>query len=410
MATNIVLPALSAGMEDGVIARWLKAEGEPVLAGEPVAEVETDKATMEIEAPAAGRLGRLVVAAGDRAAVGQTIAVVLAEGDAAEPEALASPSDPVPASPDTAQATAGGDAEPRHRASPLARRLAKQVGLDLRGLAGTGPHGRIVRLDVDRALAAGAVRPAAVEPVPQSQSAPKGPAPLPPGIGEHELVPHSAMRRTIARRLSEAKATIPHFYLEADADMTALLALRARCNEDRAADERISINDFVLKAVAVALRQVPDMRVIWTEEALLRPSAVDISVAVATDGGLITPVVRDADRKSIGALSAEVKALSARAREGRLKPAEYQGGCFSLSNLGMYGVRSFTAILNPPQSGILAVGAVARRPVSRGDEIVSAPVMSCTLSVDHRAVDGAVGAAWLAAFTAVLERPLSLLV
>lgn len=428
MATGIVLPALSAGMETGTIARWLKAEGDAVAAGEALAEVETDKATLEIEAPSAGRLGRIVVPAGQSVPVGQTIAVLLAEGEAA-PAGAVPPPRPAAGSPPAAVAAAApapaaavpAGAAPRHRASPLARRLAAQAGLDLAGLSGAGPRGRIVRIDIERARAAAAAAVPAAETVPAAAppvaaapvSAPPVSAPsgrLPPLSGAYETLPHSSMRRTIARRLSEAKATIPHFYLDAEADMEALLVLRTRCNEGRASGERLSINDFVLKAAAVALRRVPDMRVIWTADALLRSATVDICVAVAVDGGLVTPVVRDADTKSLGALSAEVKALSQKARDGRLKPADYEGGCFSLSNLGMYGVPSFTAIINPPQSGILAVGAVVRRPVVRGEAIVPAPVMHCTLSVDHRAVDGAAGAAWLAAFREGLENPLGLLV
>jgi len=259
-----------------------------------------------------------------------------------------------------------------------------------------------VRIDVERASQA-ASAPVAARPAVAGGG-------IPAGLGDYDAVPVSPTRRTIARRLLEAKTTIPHFYLDAECEVDALLALRAEINRERDVAGRISINDFVLKAAAVALRKVPEANAVWTDEAILRLRSVDIAVAVATEGGLMTPVLRNADRKSLGAISAEVGVLAARAREGRLKPDEYQGGGLCVSNLGMYGVRSFTAIINPPQSCILAVGAVERRPVGRGDDIVLANVMSCTLSVDHRPVDGAVGAQWLAHFKAAIEQPLTLLV
>lgn len=413
MAIEIVLPSLAAGMEDGVIAQWLKAEGDDVVAGDPVAEVETDKATMEIEAPGSGRLGRILVAAGKRADVNQVIAVILAEGEenvempaSPKPVAQADKGSPVAV---TVPARSSGPAVPRHSASPLARRLAAEHGVELSGLSGSGPKGRIVRLDVEHTLAdRSSTRVPPLE-EPGKQSVPDT-AHVPLGIGDYEVLPLSSMRRTIARRLHEAKTTVPHFYLEAECEMAPLIALRAQCNEGREAGARLSINDFVVKAVALALRAVPDMRCIWNQEALLRPYAVDVAVAVATEGGLITPILRDADRKSLGSLSEEIRSLSVRARDGRLKPEEYQGGCFSVSNLGMYGVKNFSAIINPPQSGILAVGAVTRRPVERGDAIAFSEGMNCTLSVDHRAVDGAVGAQWLAAFKNGIENPMSLLV
>ena len=419
MPIEVVLPALSAGMEDAVIAKWLKAEGETVKRGDLLAEVETDKATMELEAEADGTLGRILVGDGKRANVNQAIALLLGEGEEASslagpvaPPVSASPVEAVaPVVPVTAPITAvAAPAENtvRHAASPLARRLAADRGVALDGLTGSGPKGRIVRIDVERAAqTAQSIAPVAMPVVSPLPAPPKG---LPPGIGPHEAIPHTSMRRTIARRLLEAKQTVPHFYLNADCDIDALLALRAEINAKRPKDERISVNDFVIRACAAALSRVPDANVIWTEEAILKLQDVDIAVAVATDGGLITPLIRQADRKSLGAISAEMKALAARARENRLKPEEFQGGGFSISNLGMYGVKSFSAIINPPQSAILAVGAGERRPVERDGQLAFATMMSVTLSVDHRAVDGALGAQLLAAFKTVIEEPMNLLV
>lgn len=398
MAIDITLPSLSAGMEDAVIAKWLVAAGDPISRGQPIAEVETDKATMELEAEADGILGRIDIADGQRANVGQVIAVVLADGET------------LPVAGASRAATAATAAAPsstgrKHAASPLARRLAAEAGLDLQGVTGSGPRGRIVKLDVQRLLAATPAPVAAPAPAVQPQ-----PQAIPPGIGPHEARPLSNMRRTIARRLVEAKTSIPHFYLSVDCELDALLALRAQVNEGRDKAERISINDFVIKAAARALRKVPAANVIWNGDEILQLSDIDISVAVATDGGLITPILRGADRMSLGTLSAEMKALAARAHQGKLRPEEYQGGGFSVSNLGMYGIQTFSAIINPPQSCILAVGASLRRPVGRGDQIVLADVMSVTLSVDHRSVDGALGAQVLAAFKNNIENPMSLLI
>jgi len=406
MPTDIVLPSLSAGMEDGIVARWLKAEGEWAAKGETIAEIETDKATMELEAGTSGRLGRILVGEGGRAAVNQTIAILLGEGE--EVAGAAAPAAAVPQAPLPSPAAAAARPErERAFASPLARRIARENGIDLAGLTGSGPRGRIVRIDVERArtdtVPVAEISPPVSPPVATSVA-------VPAGLGAYEVVPHSGMRRVIARRLTESKTTIPHFYLTADCEIDALLALRAQVNAAQDASERISVNDFVVKAAAAALRAVPDANVIWTDDALLRLKSIDISVAVATEGGLITPVVRDAGSKSIGAISGEIRALAARARENRLRPEDYQGGGFSVSNLGMYGVRSFSAIVNPPQSCILAVGAAERRPVVRGDGIVPATMMTCTLSVDHRSVDGALGASLLSAFKAAIEQPLRLLV
>ena len=411
MPKEIILPSLSAGMEDAVIANWLKSEGDTVAAGEILAEVETDKATMEFEAESAGVLGRIIVPAGERADVNAVIAVLLVDGEEASvlegyvPDAGI----PVPEGSPSAQVVSPtADVVPVAcekgiAASPLARRIAAQKDIDLSELTGSGPRGRIVRIDVERASKNKVTVQAAASPVPS-------PVFNLVGIGEHDIIPHSNMRRTIARRLVESKTTVPHFYLEADCDIEALLELRAQINEGREKSDKISVNDFVIKAVAHALAKVPSANAIWTDEAILQLKSIDISVAVATETGLITPVVRNADQKSLGAISKEMKALAIKARDGRLKPEEYQGGGFSISNLGMFGVKSFSAIINPPQSCILAVGAAERRPVGRGDQILLAPVMSVTLSVDHRSVDGAVGAAWLAAFKAALELPMTLLV
>ncbi|SDE99888.1 dihydrolipoamide acetyltransferase family protein [Limimaricola pyoseonensis] len=419
MPTEVVLPSLSAGMEDAIIARWLKAEGDDVAPGEVLAEIETDKATMELEAETAGRLGRLLCQSGERAAVGEAIALVLAgDEDPSALDAEAPKPAPEPEADRNEVAASPVSEQPapsrRKAASPLARRVAAEWGVALDGLPGSGPAGRVVRVDVERARDAAEPADAAAEvdppAAPKASRVPEARDPaIPAGIGAHDAIPHSGMRRTIARRLHEAKTTIPHFYLEADCDIAALLEMRGRVNEGRDRAERISVNDLVVKAAALALRKVPRANAVWTEDATLQLRSVDISIAVATEDGLVTPILREADRKGLGTISAEVKELAARAREGRLRPEEYQGGGFSISNLGMYGVKSFAAIVNPPQSCILAVGAAETRPVGRDGEIVLAPVMSCTLSVDHRSVDGALGAEWLAAFKAAIQNPMTLL-
>ncbi len=427
MPVEVVLPALSAGMEDAVIARWLKAEGDAVKRGDLIAEVETDKATMELEAETEGRIGKLLVKDGVRATVNQVIALLLKEGEDASvignvdardvPLAPAGSSTPVAAAsmatsvqPRT-PALAHASGQVRHRASPLARRLAAEHNISLERMAGSGPRGRIVRIDVERAAALKSAASAILEgPVSASTELSPTSKTVPVGIGEHEVIPHTSMRRTIARRLLEAKTTIPHFYLTVDCNIDSLLTLRKKINETRESSDRISVNDFIIKASALALRKVPDANVVWTEDALLKLKDVDIAVAVATEGGLITPIVRHADQMSIGTISAEMKSLAARARENRLKPGEFQGGGFSISNLGMYGVKSFSAIINPPQSAILAVGAGERRPIERDGQLAFATMMSVTLSADHRAIDGALGAQLLEAFKTALEEPMSLLI
>lgn len=426
MAVNILLPSMSAGMEDAVIARWLVTVGERVAKGQPLAEVETDKATMELEAEAEGIVGALSVAEGRRADVGQCIAVLLAEGESAPqagapapvsapvsaPAALAV-QDPVVsgASPVAPAAPSDAVGQGRARISPVARRMAAAAGIALDGIAGSGPRGRIVKLDIARRLAGGPDRsePLAAPELAAPASPASGRSAVPPGIGPYTAQPVTNLRRVIARRLAEAKQSVPHFYLSADCELDALVALRAQVNEGRDKAQRISVNDFIVKACARALRQVPEANVIWHGDEILHLADVDISVAVATGGGLLTPILRGADRMSLGTLSAEMKALAERARAGKLRPDEYQGGGFSVSNLGMYGVKTFSAIINPPQSCILAVGAAERRPVGRGESIVLAEVMSITLSVDHRSVDGALGARLLAAIREGIEAPMSLL-
>lgn len=417
----IVMPALSAGMEEATIARWLKSAGEVVAAGEAIAEIETDKATMELEADRAGTIGRIVVAEGTTVALNAPIAMLLAEGEDAGDlgadviDVTGDEKAPVQQAPVPTQASAAagsstdGPAHRRSPASPLARRLAQEKGVEIESLNGSGPRGRVVRVDIEAAAAARQepARASAVDPAPSP--VPTRARQAAPVDQPHDEIPLTNIRKVIARRLTEAKSTIPHFYLEADCEIDALLDLRETLNSQGEGQYKLSVNDFVIKAAALALRQVPEANTAWADDAILQFHNVDVSVAVATDGGLITPIVKQADRAGLASISAEVKALAARARDGLLQPAEYQGGSITISNLGMFGVKAFSAIINPPQSCILAVGAAERRPVVRGDACVPATVMSCTLSVDHRAVDGAVGARYLAAFKALIEQPLRLM-
>ena len=427
MAINILMPALSPTMTEGTLARWLKKEGDNVTAGDVIAEIETDKATMEVEAVDEGVLGKILVAEGTAGvAVNAPIAILVDAGEAVPSEAKPNAAAPAQPAPQTADSTPkpsaaapvanGHDKGARVFASPLARRLAQQAGVALDGIKGSGPNGRIIKADVEAAQAGGAAaapKPAAA-PAPVAAPAPTPAAPRPAVIaGAHKLVPHTNMRKVIARRLSESKQTVPHFYVTADIEIDALMKLRAELNAKSPKDGptafKLSVNDLVIKATAVALRRVPTANASWTDEGVAMYDDVDISIAVATDGGLITPIIRRADQKGVATISNEMKDLASRARAGKLKPEEFQGGGFSISNLGMFGVKSFSAIINPPQGGILAVGAGEPRPVVKDGALAIATVMSCTLSVDHRVVDGAVAAEWMAAFKAIVQDPLSLM-
>ena len=409
MATEIKLPALAPSMTEGNVARWTKQEGEAVSAGEVIAEIETDKAVVELESPAAGVLGRIVVPAGTNGVkVDTVIGWIVRAGEAvpsagipaavasmpASPIAAAAPAPSAPASEAAAAHPTGG----RIFASPLARRLSEQAGVSLEDLRGSGPHGRIVRIDVEAAIQAARTTAPAI-----AAATPAG------GSGGYTEIPHSNTRRIIAQRLTEAKQQVPHFYLTIDCRIDRLLALRAEANA-ALDDAKLSVNDFIVRAVALALKRVPAANASWGDSAIRLWHDVDVAVAVATPAGLITPVVRGADRKTVGSISAEIKALAGRAREGRLMPQEYQGGGFTISNLGMHGIREFAAIINPPQACILAVGAGEQRPVVVDGALAVATVMTCTLSVDHRVVDGAVGAEFLAVFKKLIEQPIALLV
>ena len=425
MATNILMPALSPTMTEGNLARWLKQEGERVKAGDVIAEIETDKATMEVEAVDEGILGRILVPAGTQGVkVNDVIAVLVEAGEAvpaagaapkAAPAAVPAPAAPAPivAAPVAvapAPAAASGD---RVFASPLARRMAAQAGLDIGQIAGSGPNGRIVKADVDAALSRGPAPVAAAAPVPVAAPPPAAPVATVAITAPHTAVPNSSIRKVIARRLAESKATIPHFYVSTDVEIDALLKIRADLNarspKDGPGAYKLSVNDLVIKATAVTLRRFPNVNAMWTEDAILQLHDVDISVAVSIPDGLITPIVRNADIKGLAAISTEMKDLAARAKSGKLKPEEFQGGGFSISNMGMYGVRDFAAIINPPQAGILAVSAGEQRPVVKNGALAIATVMTLTLSVDHRVIDGALAAEFLQALKRNIEDPLSLM-
>ncbi|MCL2584244.1 MAG: 2-oxo acid dehydrogenase subunit E2 [Streptosporangiales bacterium] len=431
MAVVVRMPSVAAGAEEATVANWLVASGDTVTAGTPLAEIETEKALVEYAAEEPGIVGRLVVPAGETTEIGSPIAVLVAGGEtdadidaalgvtasarAAAPAEPSVPDPPVTVTPQAPDANGHRSGPPRIFASPIARKAARERGIDLASVTGTGPNGRIVRRDLER-VASGAVpapeAPLAPEapPVPAPGSAPAvsvaaAPAaarPLPAG---DTLIPHTPMRRAIARRLTESKTCVPHFYMTAECAVDELLSLRERVNAGSPA--KISVNDFVIMAAAAAFGDVPEANVTWSEEGLIAHSGVDISIAVATEGGLVTPVLRDAGSKKLTEIARSSAGLAARARDRKLRQDEIEGGVFSVSNLGMYGTREFSAIINPPQSGILAVGAAREQPVAADGELRVATVMRCTLSVDHRAIDGALAARWLAAFTQRIEHPLS---
>ncbi|PIR32508.1 MAG: pyruvate dehydrogenase complex dihydrolipoamide acetyltransferase [Alphaproteobacteria bacterium CG11_big_fil_rev_8_21_14_0_20_44_7] len=422
MPIEILMPALSPTMTEGNLAKWHKKEGDAVSAGDVICEIETDKATMEVEAVDEGTLGKILIQEGTQdVAVNSVIALLLEDGEdkkaladykpkvaekkaeakqevAAEnkenkqdaPKMMAAPAPAQIATPAVTQnfaptKSAGG----RIKASPLAKRIAAEKGVNLESVQGTGPNGRIVKADVENAPAGGMAQ-GVVRRNPNEVTA----------------IPNNNMRKIIAKRLLESKQWVPHFYLSIDLNLDKLLDARKLLNEKGKDSYKISVNDMVIKAVAMALRDIPAANASWTDEAIMQYNNVDVSVAVAIDGGLVTPIIRNADQKTLVQISNEMKSLAVRARENKLQPEEFQGGGFSISNLGMYGIKNFSAIINPPQSCILAVGAGEERAIVQGGEIVKANMVSITLSCDHRVVDGAVGAEFLAAFKSYVEEPI----
>jgi pyruvate dehydrogenase E2 component (dihydrolipoamide acetyltransferase) len=445
MPINILMPALSPTMEKGNLAKWLKKEGDKVKPGDVLAEIETDKATMEVEAVDEGVLAKIVVPEGTNdVPVNQLIAVMAGEGEDAKAAGAAAASAPAPkaaeapkpaetAKPAAPQAQAeapkpaaapapAGNGHDRIFSSPLARRLAKEAGIDLARISGSGPHGRVVARDVEGAkqgkgLKAPGAAPGAGAPAPSiapALSDDKVLALFEPG--SYEVVPHDNMRRVIAQRLTASTQTVPHFYLTMDCVIDKLLTAREEINNSAPKNKegkpafKLSVNDFVVKALAVALQKIPNANVSWTEAGMLKHKHSDVGVAVALPGGLITPIVRNAETKTLSAISNELKDMVARARARKLKPQEYQGGTTAVSNLGMYGIKDFTAVINPPHATILAVGAGEERVIVRKGQIVAANVMSVTLSCDHRAVDGALGAELIGAFKMLIENPVMMIV
>ena len=429
MPTEILMPALSPTMEEGTLAKWLVKEGDTVQSGDLLAEIETDKATMEFEAVDEGVIGKILIAEGtENVKVNTAIAVLLGDGESAA-DIGSAPAAPAPAAVETPAAAPVATAAPapaapaaangtRIFASPLARRIAADKGVDLSQIAGSGPHGRIVKADVEGATAA--PKAAAPAPTAAATAAPapaKAPTVSAEGVAkiyadrEYTEIPLDGMRKTIAARLTEAKSTIPHFYLRRDIKLDALMAFRAQINKGlESRGVKLSVNDFIIKACANALQSVPAANAVWAGDRVLQLKPSDVAVAVAIDGGLFTPVLKDADKKSLSALSSEMKDLAGRARNKKLAPHEYQGGSFAISNLGMFGIDNFDAVINPPHGAILAVGAGVKKPVIGDDgEITIATVMSVTLSVDHRVIDGALGAELLKAIVDNLENPMGML-
>jgi pyruvate dehydrogenase E2 component (dihydrolipoamide acetyltransferase) len=457
VATNILMPALSPTMTEGTLARWLKKEGDPIKAGDAIAEIETDKATMEVEAVDEGVLGRILVQDGTEGVkVNDPIAVLVDRGEAVPaagnapakveppggplPDGTGAPAKVAPPAPAAGRMPAaaapashanGAAAAPFQKsapngerifASPLARRMASQAGIDLSALKGSGPNGRIVRADIEAARQGTpaqtpevvAQAAAAAAPVVATAPVARAPSPATAIAAPHRVVPHSSMRKIIARRLTEAKSTIPHFYISMDIELDAMIAIQEQLNarspaRDQPGSYFITINDVVIKAAATTLRRIPEVNASWTDDGMVFYDDVDISVAVAIPDGLITPIVRKADQKGLLTISREMRDLATRARAGKLKPDEFQGGGFSISNMGMFGVTEFSAIINPPQAAILAVATGAKRPVVKNGALAVATVMTCTISVDHRVVDGALGARWLREFKSILEDPLRLM-
>ena len=433
MPTEILMPALSPTMEEGTLSKWLVKEGDKVRSGDIIAEIETDKATMEFEAVDDGVIGRLLVAEGTEGVkVNAPIAVLLAEGESAgaaartapkaEPAKAETPKAEAPKA-ETAPAPAPKAFQPqdgaRVFASPLARRIAAERGVDLGTLSGSGPHGRIVKADVESAVPGKATAAATAAAAPAPSAAPAPAMAAGPSTETvlriyadrpTEEIRLDGMRKTIAARLTEAKQTIPHFYLRRDIRLDALLAFRGELNKSlESRGVKLSVNDFVIKACAIALQQVPDANAVWAGDRILRLKPSDVAVAVAIEGGLFTPVLRDAESRSLSSLSAQMKDLAKRARERKLAPQEYQGGSFAISNLGMFGIDNFDAVINPPHGGILAVGAGVRKPVVEGDQVVIRTIMSVTLSVDHRVIDGALAAQLLEKIVENLENPVAML-
>jgi pyruvate dehydrogenase E2 component (dihydrolipoamide acetyltransferase) len=424
MPIEISMPALSPTMTDGTLASWLKKEGDVISAGDVIAEIETDKATMEVEAVDEGVLGKILVPAGSAGVLVNTvIALLLEDGEdkkalkewkpavvevveeAAGVDASDAPKTSAPAAAGIAAVATAAPTPPKvkkkaaAKASPVAKRLAEKSGVSLTNVIGTGPGGRIVQHDVEQAAISGGV----------SRSVTRD-------VAEFELMPNSGMRKVVAKRLTESKQQVPHFYLSVDCNLDRLLDIRKQLNGKAAADAgegkpsyKLSVNDLVIKAVAMGMRDVPEANASWYDDAITQYTNVDISVAVAIEGGLITPIVKNADQKSLPQISNEMKSLAGRARKGELQPDEYQGGGFSISNLGMFGVKNFSAIVNPPQACILAVGAGDQQAIVKSGKVEIATVMTVTLSVDHRAVDGAVGATFLQAFKRYIESPATML-
>lgn len=419
MTIQILMPALSPTMSEGTLAKWLKKEGDKIESGDVIAEIETDKATMEVESADEGVLGRILVEGGtDNVPVNSVIGILLEDGEGDKDlEAALKETEKTPAAEKEEKSAEKRDATPKKAdtkkadkedtdrlfASPVARRMAEDSNLDLSLLKGTGPKGRIVKADIEEALKHSG---ADEEPLPVQAVVPvRGTA------AEFVEVPHTNMRKVIATRLTESKQEVPHFYLTLDCELDALLKLREDLNEKAellGQDTKLSVNDFIIRAAALALKKVPAVNVSWGEKALKMYSDVDVSVAVSTPGGLVTPVIRNADRRRLPDVSRSMKALAAKARNGKLTPEEYQGGTFTISNLGMFGIKQFNAIVNPPQACILAVGAVEQRLVVKDGAIAVASMMTCTLSVDHRAVDGAMGARFMSVFKKLLEDPLTM--